>query len=161
MPYPDFNLVYEKMMTNQCRINSDNEKDGKMSLNVVLDTNIFVAAAFNPGSSSMKLVESIRAGQTGFVWDEATRAETLEVLNQIPRLQQEAYDDLFTPGRRFQGKTHPENYGEIGDPDDRKFAALAEASGAVLVSNDDHLLSVRERLDVEVLTPREAVLLIK
>jgi uncharacterized protein len=128
-----------------------------MALRVVLDTNIFVAAAFNPDSSSRRLVESIRAGQVAFVWDEATRAETLEVLNRIPPLKRDEFDDLFTLPRRFNEKTHPEKYPAIADPDDRKFAALAAASGAALVSNDDHLLSVRERLGVQVLTPREAV----
>jgi uncharacterized protein len=131
-----------------------------MTLRVVLDTNIFVAAAFNAGSSSRRLVESIRAGKVAFVWDEATRAETLEVLRQIPPLKKEAFDDLFTPGRRFYGETCPQDYPQVADPDDRKFAALAAASGAVLVSNDDHLLSVRDRLELKVLTAVEAVQMI-
>jgi uncharacterized protein len=132
-----------------------------MTLRVVLDTNIFVAAAFNPGSSSRRLVESIRAGKVAFVWDEATRAETLEVLSKIPPLKREAFDDLFTPGRRFYGETRTQDYPQVADPDDRKFAALAAASGAVLVSNDDHLLSVRDRLELKVLTAVEAVQMIE
>jgi uncharacterized protein len=132
-----------------------------MALKVVLDTNVFVASAFNQTSSSNRLVEMIRAGKADFVWDEATRAETIKVLSQIPPLDPHAFDDLFTIDRRFEGKTHPQDFGLIADPDDRKFAALAASSGAVLVSNDDHLLSVKERIPVEVLTPREVVLLIK
>jgi uncharacterized protein len=128
-----------------------------MDLRVVLDTNIFVAAAFNPRSSSKHLVESIRAGIVGFVWDEATRSETLEVLDQIPRLRRDAFDDLFTLPRRCKERTHPEDFPEIADPDDRKFAALAAASGAVLVTNDDHLLSAKELIPVEVLSPRDVV----
>jgi predicted nucleic acid-binding protein len=52
-------------------------------------------------------------------------------------------------------ETHPERFALIEDPNDLKFAALAAAAGAILVSNDDHLLSQRDRLEIEVLTPAE------
>jgi hypothetical protein len=54
---------------------------------------------------------------------------------------------------RFTGPTHPERFAFIPDPDDRKFAALADAAGAVLISNDEHLLAHRDRMAVPVLTP--------
>jgi predicted nucleic acid-binding protein len=41
----------------------------------------------------------------------------------------------------------------VTDPDDRTFAALAHAAGAILISNDDDLLRHRDRLGVTVLTP--------
>jgi len=61
------------------------------------------------------------------------------------------FSDPFSPEREFQGPTHPEDFREIEDPDDRKFAALAAASQAILVSNDEHLLSVRDQLKFQVL----------
>ena len=42
---------------------------------VVLDTNVFVAAGFNRGSHSAWLVEAVRDGRLRMVWDNATRAE--------------------------------------------------------------------------------------
>jgi predicted nucleic acid-binding protein len=53
------------------------------------------------------------------------------------------------------GPTHPERFAEIPDPDDRKFAALAQAAGPVLISNDRHLLNHRDRMELTVLTPSE------
>ena len=48
--------------------------------------------------------------------------------------------------------THPERFDFISDPDDRKFAALAHAALAALVSNDEHLLGVRDRIGATVLS---------
>jgi predicted nucleic acid-binding protein len=45
----------------------------------------------------------------------------------------------------------------VGDPNDRKFAALARVAGAILVSNDDHLLARREEASITVLTSGEYV----
>jgi predicted nucleic acid-binding protein len=45
----------------------------------------------------------------------------------------------------------------VRDSDDRKFVALASAAGAILVSSDEHLLKVRQVLDVAVMTPREFI----
>jgi predicted nucleic acid-binding protein len=122
---------------------------------VVLDTNVFVAAGFNPRSASAQLVDAAKQGQIRIVWDDATRREIERILRQIPPLRTQAASDLFRPADHFTGATHPEWFAEIPDPDDRKFAALAYAAGATLISNDDHLLRHRERLEVPVLTPGE------
>jgi uncharacterized protein len=126
-----------------------------MESKVVLDTNILVAAGFNPASHSARLLDLIRKNEISLVWNEATRRESRRVLDQIPPINWEEVEDIFTPENEFKGTTRPEDFGMVADPDDRKFAALAAASGAILVSNDDHLLSVRHRLTVQVLTPAE------
>jgi predicted nucleic acid-binding protein len=40
---------------------------------VVLDTNVFVAAGFNPRNASTKIVEAVKLEQLRMVWNEATR----------------------------------------------------------------------------------------
>jgi uncharacterized protein len=127
----------------------------------VFDTNVFVAAGFNQGSSSAALLEAVRDGRAVLVWDEATRAETRAVLRQIPPLSWQTVEGVFSLEGRFDGPVDQAQVGMISDPDDRKFAELATAAGAVLVTNDDHLLSVKEQLPVQVLTPREAVQLLE
>lgn len=59
---------------------------------------------------------------------------------------------LFHPADRFGAETHPERFIGIPDPDDRKFAALAHAAAAILISNDEHLLSYHGDMDLTVLT---------
>jgi uncharacterized protein len=124
---------------------------------VVYDSNVFVAAAFNPGSSSAQLIAWARAGRLRLLWHTSTLEETRYQLKKIPPLAWEPFAGLFTGRNQFEGELALERYPFITDPDDRKFAALAEATGAMLVTNDDHLLAVAAQLSVPVLAPRAAV----
>ena len=54
-------------------------------------------------------------------------------MRQIPRLSWSRIADLFRSEDRFGGSTHPEAFGFVPDPADRKFAALADAVQAPLV----------------------------
>jgi predicted nucleic acid-binding protein len=119
----------------------------------VLDTNVFVAAGFNPRSTSARIVDAVKQGRVRMVWNNATRREIERIMHQIPPLRNQAVARLFRPSDRFAGPTHPERFADIPDPDDRKFAALAHAAGAALISNDEHLLGHRERRELTVLTP--------
>ena len=89
------------------------------------------------------------------VWNESTRRESHRIVEQIPPLAWGDVSDLFNSKTEFIDPTDPSSFTMISDPDDRKFAALAAKAGAVLVSNDDHLLTVRSQLPLRVLTPGE------
>ena len=108
---------------------------------VVLDTNVFVAAGFNPRSAAAKILEAVEHELLRMTWTDATRQETERIVRQIPPLRGYPIAHLFRPEDRFTAETDPGRFTGIADPDDRKFAALAYAAGAILVSNDDHLLS--------------------
>jgi len=120
---------------------------------VVVDTNVFVAAGFNPGSAARKIIKAVQDGRIQMVWNESTRREIERILSQIPPLRATSVADLFRPENQVTAATNPGQFTAVPDPDDRKFAALAHAAGAVLISNDEHLLGVRDRLGVTVLTP--------
>jgi predicted nucleic acid-binding protein len=124
---------------------------------VILDTNVFVGAGFNPASHSARLIDAIRAGRLRMVWNDATRSEIEHVLRQIPPLSWERVAGLFGEEDRFQGETHPEQFAYVPDPADRKFAALADASGVPLVTSDHDLLQGRALATVPILTPGEFV----
>jgi predicted nucleic acid-binding protein len=53
---------------------------------LVLDTNVSVAAGFNPGSHSARLLEAIRDGRLRMIWDDATREETELVMRSQSRV---------------------------------------------------------------------------
>lgn len=118
----------------------------------VFDTNLFVAAGFNPRSSSAALLRLASAGKVALVWSDATRRETAHILRRIPRLSWDDVEPLFRPEHR-QADGDPAAFAYVEDPDDRKFAALAAASGAVLVTSDDHLLRHRGRAGLTIETP--------
>lgn len=125
---------------------------------VVLDTNVFVAAGFRAGSHAARVVEGVRAGRLRMAWSEATRGETERVVRRIPPLSWEEFAGLFRDGERVEvSPSAADGFEIVADAEDRKFAALAEAAGAVLVTNDAHLLSARAALRAPVLTPREFV----
>jgi predicted nucleic acid-binding protein len=122
---------------------------------VVLDTNVFVAAGFNPRSASAEILEAVRDGRLRMIWNDATRREIEHILGRIPPLRARSVSDVFLPDNRFAEPTHPERFGMVPDPDDRKFAALAAAAGATLITNDEHLLGFRDRLNLPILAPAE------
>lgn len=109
---------------------------------VVLDTNIFVAAGFSPGSASGRIVRAVRDGRLMLVWNAATRRETERILKKIPPIRDQELIPLFEEGYEYTGETDCDAFAAIEDPDDRKFAALAAAADVELVSQDDHLLAV-------------------
>jgi predicted nucleic acid-binding protein len=119
-----------------------------MPMRAIYDTNVFVAAGFNPRSASAQLLEAARDGRVTLVWDAATRREIRHVLARIPGLSWEMAADLFRADEEFTGRCDPALVSFVTDPQDRKFAALARATGATLVSADHHLLDHRDRLDV-------------
>ncbi|MDT8368657.1 MAG: PIN domain-containing protein [Longimicrobiales bacterium] len=108
---------------------------------VVFDTNLFVGAGFNPASASAELLDAVRSGELRMVWSEETRAETRRILEKIPPLDWEAVAELFREEDRVDVTLAASSFTEIPDPDDRKFAALAAETGALLVSSDAHLLA--------------------
>jgi uncharacterized protein len=124
---------------------------------VVLDTNVFVGAGFNPRSSSARLVEAIRDGRLRMIWNQATRDEIAHIVRQIPRLSWADFASLFREADQFPADTHVEQFGYVPDPADRKFAALAHATGATLVTSDADLLQGSSRAEIPILTPSEFV----
>lgn len=124
---------------------------------IVLDTNVFVAAGFNPRSSSAEIIRGIEQGRFELVWHRTTRRETERILRQIPRLSWETFAPLFRNEAEYTGEIAPEKFLNIEDPDDRKFAALSSASGSILITNDEHLLAPRATLGIDVRTPAEFI----
>ena len=121
---------------------------------VVIDTNVFVAAGFNPRSAAARILSGVREGRFQLIWNEPTRRETEMILRRIPHLDWERVADLFQPETEFTGSVDPEGFVFVPDSEDRKFAALSVAAQAPLVTNDNHLLSHQNDIGVDVLTPR-------
>jgi uncharacterized protein len=122
---------------------------------VLLDTNVFVAAGFKPKSHSAQIIGQVRDGLLRMVWNEQTREETAFILCKIPPLSWNTIAPLFRPENRYLGDLFPERFDLISDPADIKFAALADATGAVLITMDRDLLSVRDAVAIAIWTPSE------
>src|SRR6516165_6215060 len=121
---------------------------------IVVDTNVFVAAGFNPRSAAARILAGVREGRFQLIWNEPTRRETELILRQIPHLDWEKVAYLFQPKTEFLGPVDPGSFVFVPDPEDRKFAALSVAAQTPLITNDSHLLSHKHSIGVDVLTPR-------
>jgi uncharacterized protein len=122
---------------------------------VVLDTNVFVAAGFNPRSHSARVLDAVRLGRLRMVWDSSTQEEVEHVLRQIPRLSWTSVAALFRAEDKFEGTTQPQNFSFVPDPADRKFAALADAARVPLVTSEGGLLMAAAQIKVPALKPGE------
>ena len=122
---------------------------------VVIDTNVFVAALFNPRSASARILEGVRERRFRLIWNHPTRSETEMILHRIPRLEWQKVADLFRPEDEFTGPVDPADFTVIADPDDRKFAALSAAANAPLVTSDKLVLAQRDKIGIEIDTPRD------
>ena len=120
---------------------------------VILDTNVFVAAAFKRQSASARIVRAVRESKLAMIWDAPTRAETQNVLTRIPPVSWDRIADLFLDQNRWDDGTDLSAVQFVSDPEDRKFAALSLATGAMLISSDSDLLDYRSVLNV--CTPSE------
>jgi Predicted nucleic acid-binding protein, contains PIN domain len=132
----------------------------RQATRLVLDTNILVAAAFCPTGAAGTILARARTGEMQIIWNEATRRETERIVRRIPPIAKSTVLDVFTTAGEFAADTDVEAFEFIVDPDDRKFAALACAAHATLVSLDAHLLNVRALLACPVMTPGALVALI-
>lgn len=124
---------------------------------VILDTNVFIAAAFNKHSHSANIIEAVRQRQLRMLWNQQTRTETEYLLQKIPRLSWHLFSNLFQEENCYQGETNPQQFSFVDDAEDRKFAALSAVTGATLITQDRDLLCVRQLLCVPVLTPKEFI----
>ncbi len=133
------------------------EAVGRKKAAVVLDTNVFVAAGFNRDSSSARIIDAIERGRLELVWNRETRRETEAIVRRIPPLRWERFAPLFRANSEYTGAVEPDAFRYVEDPDDRKFAALTAATGAALITNDDHLLAHRAQAGIRIRTPAEFV----
>jgi predicted nucleic acid-binding protein len=131
---------------------SRESREGKGNA-VVLDTNVLIASAFRKSSSSARLVQAVREGKLRMLWDEGTKGEIEALFRRIPPISWASVEALFTAEGFVEGAFDPDRFTSVPDPDDRKFAALAAGTGAVLVTMDAHLLEAGLGLEPEVLTP--------
>src|SRR5215472_8927883 len=107
---------------------------------IVIDTNVFVAAGFNPRSASARVPAAVRDERFHLIWNQSTRSEIEMILRRIRRLDWEEVANLFQPEGEFTGPVDPSAFVLVRDRDDRKFAALSAAAKRPLVTNGNCLL---------------------
>jgi putative PIN family toxin of toxin-antitoxin system len=122
-------------------------------MRVVLDTNVLVAAAYNPGSASRRIVEACLGGQLTPVVSPALRREYEFILARAIR----GRPDLERIHRLVDGAdiVEPARTPRVvaDDPEDDKLVSAALTAGAILVTSDAHLLAISGHEGLKVVRP--------
>ena len=121
---------------------------------IVIDTNVFVAAGFNPRSASARVLAAVRDERFHLIWNQSTRREIEMILRRIPRLNWEEVANLFQGAGEFTGPVDPRTFVLVRDRNDRKFAALSAAAKRPLITNDNYLLRDLSIIGIDALAPR-------
>jgi predicted nucleic acid-binding protein len=124
-------------------------------LRVVLDTNMLVAAAYNPRSASRLVVEACLGGGLTPVLSGALRREYEFILARAARGRPylERVHQLLDGAEVVEPARTPRVVPD--DPEDDKLVAAALAAGAALVSKDGHLLALAGHGGLEVVRPAD------
>lgn len=126
---------------------------------LVIDTNLVVAAYFNPRSASAKIIRLLRDHFAfDVVYTERMRREIWQILRNIraSKTFQNEMKKILDGGLRVM-RTRPHRIVR-DDPEDDKFVDCALAAKAdYLITNDHHMLKLGEIDDIEVLRPTEFV----
>lgn len=122
---------------------------------ILIDTNVLVAAAWNPGSASGKIVSAVRHAELGLIVSSAIVREYEAVLPKAIR-SDEARDRVWEAVECAESVAPRENPPVTEDRSDDKFLAAATAGHAdAIVTNDDHLLAVHPYEGIPILRPAE------
>lgn len=123
---------------------------------VVIDTNILIAAAYNPRSASRRILGQIAAGEFVLIASPAINLEYETILDRAIRSgkKRESIQETLQLATVVTPKENPP---VTEDRSDDKFLAAAIASSADLViTNDQHLLAVDPYQEIRIVQPRQA-----
>ncbi len=127
-------------------------------MKVVLDTNIFVSGIFWTGSS-YNVLNSWKEGKFTLVSSLSTLSEIVEVLSDFKiRLPDETIKEIVDLIVRNSEIVEPKEKIDIikDDPSDNIFVETAVAGNAdYVVSQDKHLLKLKEFRKIRIMTPVE------
>ena len=123
---------------------------------IVVDTNIFIGAAYSASSSSRKILDACRAGKYKLVITSQIRREYERMFPRAIRDREQLRHafDLIDDAEVIEAGLTPRVVRD--DPDDDKFFAAAWAGGVdVIVSNDRGLLEIDGAEGIRVVRPSE------
>lgn len=121
---------------------------------MVLDTNVFIAAYFNRGSASARIIDLCFVGEHQLIFSPRLRGETEAILKNVKADSEfmNRLKKLFAGGREVRPKK--EVFAVREDPDDNKFLECAlEGKADYIITSDRHLLELGEFAQTKISKP--------
>jgi uncharacterized protein len=125
-------------------------------MNVVIDTNLIIAAYYNKRSHSARILELARRGQINVLWSAPVFAEAKHILDNI-KADNNFRLSLLSIYKESRKVTKPQKVlGAIAnDPSDNKLVGCALAGASYIITSDRHLLDVGEFGGVKMVRPAD------
>lgn len=122
-------------------------------MKVVIDTNLIIAARWNPRSSSNRIIGMVIEGKVSAVYTTAIKNENLHILEKVKPPKD--YLDKILKFYRISRKVDAKRKIDIcPDKADNRFLEAAVAGKAsYIISSDRHLLDLKEFEGVRILKP--------
>ena len=139
-----------------------------MSYRIVADTNVIVSSVLTPGGKSDRLLQEVFDGHLQLILTHAILKEIRRVFS-YPKIQKLLDKRSVTPGEiedflikliKISILVAPTSIPDVikDDPADNYILAAAQYGQVnFIVSGDQHLTSLKEYMDIRILTPAEAV----
>ena len=124
-----------------------------MTVRIVLDTNLLVAGRWRPGSSSNHILDLCIAGELEAVYTAKIKDENLFILNKV-RPPKEYLDNVLDFYRNSLKVSPKRRITACPDKSDNMFLEAAVEGGAgYVVTNDHHLLDLKDFEGIKILRP--------
>jgi len=125
---------------------------------VVLDINLFVAAFWNRGSASARIINACLRGELIPIYTDEVLRGLSAILRNIKApvsYRETIIDPLFSRGIRAEARPAPV---KSEDPEDQIFLDCAVGGEAdYLITSDKHLLRLRQVNETVILTPSQYI----
>ena len=125
------------------------------SVRIVVDTNVFVAAKFNAGSHSRRVIEVCIRGKFQAFYSPEVKGEVQAIVYQI-RLHQEFHgkmDEFFKHATRVDPSFRIDVCRDAGD--NRVLECAIESQAGYVITNDRGLLQVDGYQGIRVVSPAQ------
>lgn len=121
---------------------------------VLLDTNVLIAAAYNPHSASSRIVNMVERDELKMIVSPAIEREYERLIPKAVRTN-EKREWVWRIIQLAESVTPQDNPPVTEDREDDKFLAAALAGKAeAIISNDQHLLAVHPYQGIDILQPK-------
>ena len=120
---------------------------------VVIDTNLIIAARWNPRSSSNRIINGVLKGDIDAVYTSEIKNENLHILEKV-KPPKDYLDKILKFYRISKKVTSDRRINASPDKADNRFLEAAVAGKVdYIISSDRHLLDLKEFEGVEILKP--------
>jgi hypothetical protein len=121
---------------------------------IVLDTNLLVAGRWNKNSSSMWILDFCIRGAFTPVYTEEIKRESLHILGKVkpPAEYMEKVTMFYDKGELVR-PPHRRIHASVDMSDNRFLEAAVAGKADYLISNDHHLLDLREYEGIRIIRP--------